>query len=119
MKKLHAERLLQVARVLEELPKEKRFSLGVWNKCGSVACAIGWAASDPWFIRRGLKLMDEPDEPHEYYPCYAGEIEEAAAMEFFGLEYDQTISLFFGVAYSTPTKRNVIRRIKAFVKANT
>ena len=122
MKKLYAERLLQVVRVLEELPEGKRFDLRFWNKCGSVACAVGWAASDPWFIRRGLKLAKEEalcDGVQYYEPFYNGCYDFMAVKEFFGLASGQASNLFVVTAYKYPTRRNVIRRIKAFVKANT
>ncbi len=54
MKKINKERLLQVVRVLEELPPEKKFDLGTWYECGTVGCACGWAGQDPWFIRRSI-----------------------------------------------------------------
>ena len=115
MKKLHAERLLQVVRVLEELPKEKKFNLSTWLKCGTVGCAVGWAASDPWFTRRGLKMVY-----HDWYePYYKDKYNNDAVCYFFGLTIHDTHGLFYKNSYSEPTKRNVIRRIKAFVKANT
>jgi hypothetical protein len=49
-------RLMEVCRVLRELPRSKKFDLDVWSVCGTAGCAVGWAASDPWFRRRGLTL---------------------------------------------------------------
>ena len=112
MKKLHKERLLQVVRVLEELPKEKRFSLKFWYECKSAACAVGWAAQDPWFVRRGLKLHPG----HRNYPVYSDCHGIEAAQKFFGLKMYQFSELFEAVSYGNPTKRNVIARIKKFVE---
>lgn len=46
MKEIHKERLLQLADFLETLPPE-RFDYGTFGfespKCGTVACAFGWA----------------------------------------------------------------------------
>ena len=124
MKKLYKDRLLQVVRVLEDLPKEKKFSIGIWNKCGTVACAVGWAASDPWFNRRGLKIIpftEEDDLLHnsqglQKKPVYKN-LEEWEAIEvFFNLTDDEAGFLFAEYAYRDSRKRNVIKRIKKFVK---
>ncbi len=135
--KLHAERLLQVVRVLAELPKEKKFSLYYWSICGSIACAVGWAATDPWFTRRGFHLEKYRTAPREdiasevrrilgkgkifttYQPEYRGWEDHHAAEQFFDLNTAEMQRLFMVSSYKTPTKRHVIRRIKAFVKANT
>lgn len=67
------ERLIQVRRVVEWAP-EGRFHLGAWitddademfnigiNEpvCGTVCCAMGWAAQDDWFNSIGLYLDGE------------------------------------------------------------
>ncbi len=122
MKKLHAERLLQVVRVLEGLPKEKRFDLCIWHRCGTTACALGWAAADPWFTRRGLKLMGNGDDGQgrqHYVPAYKDWQDYWAACGFFAIGYGDATRLFSPMEYEERTKRNVSRRIKAFVKANT
>lgn len=73
------ERWEQLIRVLRELPaheKKKHFNMGVWitkTKCGTVACAAGWAGLDPWFRRRGLKVqLDDctlfpQHQPHTFF----------------------------------------------------
>ena len=128
MKKLHAERLLQVVRVLEELPKTKRFNLRCWHKvkpfCGTEACAVGWAAADPWFKRRGLKLaVDDEDNGGRttYEPVYRSTSGFDAAADFFSITFDEALHLFSPLQYfhGKRSRRDVIRRIKAFVKANT
>lgn len=124
MEKLYAERLLQVVRVLEELPEEKKFDLETWCVCRTKACAVGWAASDPWFMRRGLRLKKDeaPIEGRQYYiPSYRKYKEMAAASVFFRITDEEACLLFSPSRYPSNMrgKRNVIRRIKAFVKANT
>ena len=136
MKKLYKERLLQVVRVLEELPKEKRFALESWNVCNTVGCAVGWAASDPWFTRRGLCLVSPTKidvrhfppsvakhfkagaEVNDYGIYYCGRGEWTAVEVFFGHDRAQVKHLFHAGSYYQPTKRNVIRRIKKFVSEN-
>lgn len=71
------ERLTQLIRVLEEVKADKKpFDMLTWfsrlspvleqflvgNKkhpCGTVSCAAGWAAQDPWFKRRGFTLVGD------------------------------------------------------------
>ena len=122
--KLHAERLLQVVRVLDELPKGKQFNLFLWNRCGTTACALGWAASDPWFKCRGLKLEKSFIDVmglQRYRPEYKGSTGFWAATSFFSLAEEDAENLFCPSQYERGkrSKRNVIRRIKAFVKDNT
>ena len=124
MKKLHAERLLQVVRVLEELPKGKRFDLTIYHRCGIVACALGWAAADPWFMRRGYRLIKwgGPWQGYQSYkPIYKKRTGFASATDFFGVTGNQATQLFSPAQYqhAKSSRRDVIRRIKAFVKANT
>lgn len=56
----YVERWEQVLRVLEGLTpheREKHFFMGIWGQetaCGTVACAAGHCALDPWFRERGF-----------------------------------------------------------------
>ena len=129
MEAKHIERLEQVVRVLRELPKEKRFQLDCWNICGTVACAAGWAASDPWFRRRGFKLkqvrglyggsaqfFDVEDGRPEYEPA-CGKLRAFDAVEyFFGMTDDEAADLFSEDGYRRGSKYDVIRRLESFIK---
>jgi hypothetical protein len=113
VRKLHRDRLLQVARVLRELPKGKTLDMSVWKGCDTVACAIGWAAQDPWFRRRGFRLDEDG------YPVNKnGDIFSVATMQFFGLSGQEDYRLFYPSHYENPTRdirRRVIKRIEKFV----
>lgn len=56
------ERWEQCLRVLESMPEHERLNhwnmarWGIKTECGTVACAAGHCALDPWFINQGLKL---------------------------------------------------------------
>lgn len=115
------ERLQQVVRVLEKLPRNKKFDLSVWMKCGTVGCAIGWAASDPWFTRRGLHLIRADTSGIFYQPVYKGEVESYAIVEFFGLSLCDAKQLFYPgrYEYERMSKRDVIARIKKFIEWET
>lgn len=57
------ERYQQLIRVMRALtPHQRRHHLnmehwGLKTSCGTVMCAAGFAGSDPWFTRRGFKLV--------------------------------------------------------------
>lgn len=82
----NVEALLKVVEILESTPDEA-VDLQNWT-CGTTACAIGHAASHPWFIERGFKL----DERYGYpvFHKVKGEKLQSwegweAVEEFFGL----------------------------------
>ena len=54
------ENVLRVLRGLSRHERKKHFSMANWGvktACGTVACAAGFCGLDPWFKRRGLKLI--------------------------------------------------------------
>lgn len=121
MERKYRERLEQVIRVLEELPTGKKFSLRRWMTCGTIGCAVGWAAMDPWFRRRGLRLEIHAPCPKDrfgrsqYWPSYRGHHDFEAVSRFFGLDYLTSRELFDPRCYQDGRKRNVIARIKKFL----
>ena len=117
MEKKYRERLEQVCRVLRDLPAGKKFSLESWYRCGTIGCAIGWAAADPWFTRRGLKLISHSFFiPNEKVPFYKGVRDISAVEKFFGLAQHNVTWIFYGEGYKQGSRRNVIRRIEKFIK---
>ncbi len=120
MEKKYIERLEQVVRVLEELPKEKKFNLISFMTCGTTACACGWAGTDPWFRRRGFKTDKYRKSSHGYNVFYRekGRIFEGmeATRKFFGLNFETSSYLFIRSSYENGSKRVVIRRLKSFIK---
>lgn len=50
----NVEALLKVVEILEATPDEA-VDLDIWT-CGTTGCAIGHAASHPWFVERGFRL---------------------------------------------------------------
>jgi len=129
------EALKRVADILESKSDED-VSLVRW-KCGTTACAIGHAASDPWFIDRGLRLDITA------LPIYRQKNESGfwtgwiAVERFFDLSSEESHSLFSFFPYLTTEekeeywylkedadkwqqklniKQRVIERIREFVK---
>lgn len=89
-----------------------------------MGCAIGWAATDPWFKRRGFKLRPFRVStlllfPGQYQPIYKNEFGLDAVQIFFGLNDIEARDLFFAMSYKRGTKNDVIRRVEAFAKAET
>lgn len=114
MEAKYIERLEQVVRVLKELPKEKRFDLKNWMQCGTSGCAVGWAASDPWFTRRGLKLGKAIGR---MYPLsFRGHNDWKAAEAFFNLSRGNTRNLFSTESYARGSRYDVIRRLNSFIR---
>ena len=113
MERKYRERLEQVCRVLRELPHEKKFSLSVWHRCGTVACAVEWAANDPWFKRRGLKLEEGL---FSAVPAYKGFYTWDAIEAFFGVTGEEACRIFSNMGRMRNTRYDVIRRIEKFIK---
>ena len=69
--------------------------------CGTTACAVGWAAQDPWFKAQGLELVDAKwSGPRTFYrPVFGGKENMAAAALLFDLDPDITDTLFGDMAY--------------------
>ena len=110
------DRLRQVVRVLEELPKDgkHRFGLQTWSSvwgCGTTACAVGWAGLDPWFRRRGLKVS-----ANNNWIEFRESSNVEAANKFFGLDEDEEEFdfLFVDRAYKRGSRTDVTRRINSF-----
>jgi hypothetical protein len=130
-------------RVLEEMTphqRKKHFDMSNWgfvNECGTIACAAGSCGLDPWFIRRGFKLIphvlteEEKEEekkiqesPTDVFRPNFGWAEEAlgtfkgfekdhrdAVYGFFGHEGAQDI--FFND--TVRTVKVVIKEVKAYI----
>lgn len=122
MEKKYVERLEQVIRVLEELPREKKFNLRTFMTCGTTACACGWAGVDPWFRRRGFKTEKDnlPDGGSITYNVFYREFGGMDAVrEFFDLDIADSHFLFINSYYQEGSKRAVIRRLKSFLKGTS
>lgn len=139
MNKQSTERLLRMADKLDgvgpydkPIPKEL-FNMDIWNVCQTAGCAIGHAAIDPWFKRRGLSLGPTDDSignyglPNSwlerffgkvlYSPTYDSNIGFFAVAEFFGIEYFEAELMFNNTNYkSNPQAKTVAKRIRRFVE---
>lgn len=89
-----------------------------FTKCGTTACALGWASLDPEFNEQGLRALKI--QGGFMYPTYNGLLGIHAAQEFFHLDRDQAYYLFMPSGYEYnegfsegPIKpREVIEHIK-------
>lgn len=117
---MRIDRLQHLITILQLVPLE-RFSLRTW-KCGTTACAVGWACMDPLFNLQGLihygsgPYYEKPDaEPNEFYTHWA------AVEMFFGLDEEQALHLFSPTHYNNvrrPIPQDVIARIEALIQGN-
>jgi len=114
MEAKYIERLEQGIRVLENPPKGLKFNLKLWTACGTVACAVGMMAQDPWFQAQGLTLS----HPKDGYPTFKQSQGWNATAHFFGLTgRTEAYHLFSYDSYKKDkSRRAVVRRIKKFLK---
>lgn len=90
------ERLEALARFVEALPAD-RVTLRCWFSNGR-GCAVGLAATDPWFQAQGLRL-ENVAQIARCHPVYLGRSDWDAVAAFFGLSVEQCRSLFAAEAY--------------------
>lgn len=136
-KEMFLERCQNLIRVLEEVRNEGRlFNLGVWmttdpaehlynipeGTCGTAACAIGWAAQDPWFIRRGLTLhltsagSDNMYEPILLRGKHCGNTHWSAVRIFFNMSSHEAHEIFSVGSYPEDvTINDVIQRVQQYI----
>lgn len=128
-------RLLKLADFLEQLPR-KALKMETWvasrtgeppsvsePKCGTTACALGWAAVIPGFRRAGLRLagmgVSLHHGGHEYVPMYEGYSGFSAGAKFFGMSLGASDHLFGADSYpgdpSKTTPKAVAKRIRKLV----
>jgi len=104
------EALKRVADILESKSDED-VSLVRW-KCGTTACAIGHAASDPWFIDRGFRLgitgLPEyrQENKSDFWPSWI------AVERFFDLSSEDSHSLFSLFRYLTTEQKKEYEYLK-------
>lgn len=115
-------RLRKLAKFLREKVPLKKFDMGEWadldfkpNKCGTAACAAGWATTI--FRKQGLRLNNGSlGNPR---PEYKGDFGIDSLVKFFDLKETQARYLFFNSYYSkfSATPKIVARRIEDLIKA--
>jgi hypothetical protein len=145
---VNKERLEKTAELLEQLALTRQydiiFDMGTWGSyeqgdslCGSSACAVGYAALDPWFQEQGLRLRYEnedgdllevfsvqefnevlkKDSEIEFEPYFQGLVVGSAVRAFYELEDGDDVNYLFG-----PNNRNdpakVAAKIRRFIAQN-
>lgn len=125
----YRDRLLFLADFLMSLPKEK-FDYNIYmidTECGTVACALGWAATLPKFNRLGLSV-EKRAYGYELKDNLTGSVGASAAARIFGLALDEVHFLFHPLASicdddenegrlgCDATTKEVAEHIRSFVK---
>ena len=90
------ERLSALVSFVEALPPDQ-ITLRFWFSDGR-GCAVGLAATDPWFQAQGLRL-ENVDQLARCHPVYLGRTDWDAVAAFFELTIDQCRSLFAAEIY--------------------
>lgn len=120
-------RLKHLIRILLNAPVE-RFDMIEW-KCGTSACAAGWAAQDPDFNIEGFVLA-EKTRTEPAMPAYIQEHETLyewnAIMAFFELDRFQAAHLFLDLEYVDgygkqffARPKDVVERIEKMIAEDT
>ena len=123
------ERLEQLKRVVRDAPGD-RFDMryfGTKTACGTVCCAAGWAALDPWFLANTEiakvlpKMIYDPLdgrwwEENDVFQLGGPEHGSFQRLgEVFDLTDDDTDALFNGETRAGVTKEDVIENIDRIV----
>jgi len=85
------------------------------NQCGTVACACGWAATDPWFQERGLYVS--PFNEILYFPSEENNDslkDFAAIAHFFEISHESARYLFMPTAIRRQRPIDVAMQIRKF-----
>lgn len=112
---MNKEALLRVVDILESLSPDQ-FAIQDWsNPCGTVRCAIGWAAQDNYFIQQGLCMTPGLESGNlTYRDAYGWD----AVQDFFDMnreEADIFSSGYYPQFDENPTALQVADAIKAFI----
>lgn len=133
-------RLMKLVKFMESLPKsaEKHFNMAAWfahdgdhelkygrrvtrtllKDCGTTACALGWAATIPYFKRLGLTVKHGGIVGTLVYRgeggCDYEEIEECDK-PLFGIDKDQWVALF-GATTTVTTPQQWAARTRELIK---
>lgn len=95
---MNRERLEHLIEVLSEV-EDSAFNIGTWsNECGTVCCALGWAASDEEFIAQGL-FLKEDKKRKLMQPFFHAQHGYYAASKFFEITLFQAMNLFSPDSY--------------------
>jgi hypothetical protein len=126
---MNKQRALKLAEFLETKVKRSWFYMGDWatfgwkeKKCGTTACAMGWATVA--FPRSGLSLTDENEEEGEFseiaYTNKHGDefFGDDAIRQFFKCNDRDFIELFYPMGYEeqNPTPKRVAKRIRQYLE---
>lgn len=106
------ERLEMLATFVETLPPE-RLTLTRWFGLGK-GCAVGWAATDPWFRAQGLRL-GHIDDLARCRPEFEQRSDWAAVASFFALSTAEAQRLFAAGNGPKPDPAGLALRIRAFI----
>lgn len=131
---MNAKHLLKLAEFLETVPRNRfKFDAITWKwkgkqdlSCGAKACAMGWAATMPYFRKMGLRLEKFVTGENELVgevvvdKAHAGDYLESACY-LFDISYGEANFLFTPSPWDssrlpgTATPKQVAKSIRDFV----
>ena len=117
---MNVDRMNELADLIYTIPYEK-LDMRRWiNECGTVCCALGWAAQHEPFVKQGLQIKGK-DETLGLFgvPAYLYLTGYQAAMMFFRIDLPTAEYLFSPDAYfDSPSPKEVAERIREVVQAH-
>lgn len=121
--RMRRERLTRLVDMLVRLrpTKTRHFHLAEWEtqkRCGTAACALGYAMVHPWFNARGFHRVIS--ETGNAIPKFRGARGWFAAEQFFCASFGAAVALFDEDGYAPRQSGNpkaVAARIRAFLAA--
>jgi hypothetical protein len=113
------ENMLRVLVGLTPHERRKHFNMGTWamkDDCGTVACAAGFCALDPWFRKRGLKI-----KMTKFSTVFTGRFQDTRTVfpvDFFGSPgYDAIlVNPDFTEHKGATIHRRVVTEVRKYIK---
>jgi hypothetical protein len=111
----------ELLRVLHGIDNTAMFDINQWyteEECGTVACAIGHAFSDTWFINRGafLEVDTHYTTVKKMYPSYKCRSDYKAICFFFDITLEEAQYLFASKPHGSDNTLTAVKeRIKDFM----
>lgn len=97
----------------------KTFCMEIWHRedreCATAACALGWAAMNPTFMKKGLRLI-MAGYANKKIPAFKRARGVPAGAKFFGISEGEAGSVFTPSNARGDTPRAVARQVQRLIE---
>jgi hypothetical protein len=129
---MNRERLEHLRKIILDAP-DKHFDMSTWAKggrtlCGTTLCAGGWAALDPEFQARGLRLLSRGMEIKSIQDLSPKDIwvdilyQEGEGFYALSLFFDlphREVNYLFGGEPADPSRQGFVERLDEIITDNS